>query len=496
MRSRISTHRIGTIIRRIFRQIRRDRPTLGLLVVAPLLITILWSFILSGSVTNVSTAVCIQDTLVEDNYGTAISSLLEDNANVTVFHRTNSNAFIGLGDSIQAVLIIPSNFTEGLLTGTNVTLNMYINVTSELEANYILALIGNATTQAASEIFGRKGIEVGGNVTFRFPLPPSPFDLSFNLSLVNQDTGFTTTIGAIFDEILADNGNVSIIPCDTHEEVIESLNNRSAVIGVYVGADFTRATLSSENQPIELIVDGIRTAESASALAAVREALSKALAQFFDRESEASINITYVYGEEGISMIEIMGPAIIGFMGVFFGFLLPGIFFLRERQQGTLERMQCTPLTDLEIILGYSIAFIGVLLVQTTVISCVVLYVSPQLLSSILTLIPLVILLAMGSVTLAIAISYRMRNELQVIQLMLVFILPQMFLSGILFPLSQLPTVISWIPYIFPLTYYVEASRAVAFYNATIIDEIIPVIIMVLYCILGIIASVVRRSDK
>lgn len=496
MRSRISTHRIGTVIRRIFRQIRRDRPTLGLLVIAPLLVTVLWSFILSGSITNVPTAVCIQDALVEDSYGTAISSLLEDYANVTVFHRTNSDAFIGFGESIQAVLILPSNFTEGLLTGYNVTLNMYINVTSEIEANYILASIGNVTTQAASEIFGRKGIEVGGNVTFSVPLPPSPFDLSFNLSLVNEDTGFNTTIGAIFDEILADNGNVSVIPYDTREEVVESLNSRSAVVGVYVGADFTRATLSGENQPIELLVNGIRTAESASALASVREALSKAITQFFGRENEVSVNITYVYGEEGMSMIEIMGPAIIGFMGVFFGFLIPGIFFLRERQQGTLERMQCTPLTDLEIILGYSIAFIGVLLVQTTVISCVVLYISPQLLSSILTLIPLVILLAMGSVTLAIAISYRMMNELQVIQLMLVFILPQMFLSGILFPLSQLPPFIAWIPYIFPLTYYVEASRAVAFYNATILDEIVPVVIMVLYCILGIIASVVKRSGK
>ncbi len=485
------------MVRRIFRQIRRDRPTLALLVAAPLFITVLWSFILSGSITGVPTAVCIQDAPVEDSYGMAISSQLENNANVTVFQRAPSDAFMGLGESIQAVLLLPSNFTESLLTGGKVSLNMYINVTSELEANYIMAVIGNATTQAASELIGRTGgIEVGGNVTYNIPLPPSPFDLSFNLSLVNEDIGFTTTIGALFDGILTDSGNVSIIPCDTREAVFESVNSRMAVVGIYLGADFTSATLSGEDQPIELMVNGIRTAEAGAALRSVSDALSDAISQFFGRESEVSIDVTYVYGEEGMSMIEIMGPALIGFMGVFFGFLIPGIFFLRERQQGTLERMQCTPLTDLEIILGYSVAFIGVLLIQTVVISCVVLYISPQIVSSMLTLIPLVILLAMGSVTLAIAISYRMRNELQVIQLMLVFILPQMFLSGLLFPLSQLPPIIAWIPYIFPLTFYVEASRAVAFYNATILDEIIPVIIMVLYCILGIVASVIKRSEK
>ncbi|MFW9943956.1 MAG: ABC transporter permease [Candidatus Sifarchaeia archaeon] len=492
----VSSHRIGTVIRRIFRQIRRDRPTLGLLLVAPLLITVLWSFVLTGAVSNVPTAVCVQDNPLEDSLGTTVSSLFDDHLNVTVFQRDRADAFDELGESIQAVLLLPSNLTEGLLRRGNVTLYLYINVTSEAEANYIMAVIGNVTTQAAIEVFGSRGIQLERNVTFTVPLPPSPLDFSFNLSLINEDIGFIATIGGIFEDILSEDGNVSVITCGSRESVLQSLQNRSAIAGVYIGADFTSNAIHGEDQPIELFINGIQTAEAASALAAVQNALSDSVAQAFGRESEAGVSVTYVYGEAGISMIEVMGPAIIGFMGVFFGFLIPGIFFLRERQQGTLERMQCTPLTDLEIVLGYSIAFIGILLVQTTVISLVVLYLSPQLLSSILTLIPLVVLLAMGSVTLAILISYRMKNELQVIQTILVFILPQMFLSGLLFPLSQLPTYIAMVPYIFPLTYYVEAARAVAFYNATLLDEIIPVMILVLYCLLGIAASVAKRSDK
>lgn len=496
MSRNISSHRIGSIIRRIFRQIRRDRPTLGLMIAAPLLITFLWSFILSGDVTNVPTAVCIQDTPLEDSLGATVSSLFEDNENVTVFERLRADAFDDIGGSIQAVLFLPLNFTEGLLKGGNVTLDLYVNVTSEVEANYIMAIIGNVTTHAAREVFGSRGVEIQRNITFSVPLPPSPFDLSFNLSLVNEDVGFTTTIGAILEEHLFDNGNVSIVMCDSREEVVDLLETRSVVVGIYVGSDFTKATVNGEDQPIDLFINGIQTAEAASALSAIQASLSTSIAQAFGRESETNVDLTYVYGEAGMSMIEIMGPAIIGFMGVFFGFLIPGIFFLRERQQGTLERMQSTPLTDIEIVLGYSVAFIGVLLVQTTVISAVVIYISPRLLSSILTLIPLVVLLAIGSVTLALAISYRMKNELQVIQLMLVFILPQMFLSGILFPLSQMPSYIAMLPYIFPLTYYVEAARAVAFYNASILDEMVPVIIMILYCLLGIVASVVKRSEK
>ncbi|MFX1606420.1 MAG: ABC transporter permease [Promethearchaeota archaeon] len=496
MSRNISSHRIGTMIRRIFRQIRRDRPTLVLMVLAPLLVTFLWSFILSGEVVNVPTAVCIQDTPLEESLGATVSSLFQENANVTVFDRFLTNAFDDFGESIQAVLLLPPDFTEGLLTGANVTLELHVNVTSEVEANYILAIIGNVTTQAASEVFGSRGVEIQRNITFSVPIPPSPIDLSFNLSLVNEDVGFTTTIGEILEDNLSENGNVSITMCDSREEVVELLESRSVVGGIFVGPNFTQATIRGEEQSIELFINGIQAAEAASALAAIQMSLSESITQAFGRESETSMDLTYVYGESGMSMIEIMGPAIIGFMSVFFGFLIPGIFFLRERQQGTLERMQSTPLSDLEIVLGYSVAFIGVLLVQTMVISIVIIYIAPQIISSILVLIPLVVLLAIGSVTLALAISVRMKNELQVIQLMLVFILPQMFLSGLLFPLSQMPSYIAMLPYIFPLTYYVEASRAVAFYNASLLDEIVPVIIMILYCLLGILASVVKRSEK
>ncbi|MHA2602148.1 MAG: hypothetical protein AM324_008480 [Candidatus Thorarchaeota archaeon SMTZ1-83] len=244
MSGKISSHRIGTVIRRIFRQIRRDRPTLGLLLIAPLLITILWSFILTGAVSNVPTAVCVQDDPLENSLGTTMSSLFEDHLNVTVFQRSRADAFDELGESIQAVLLMPFNLTEGLLKGGNVTLDLYINVTSEVEANFIMAVIGNVTTQAAGEVFGSRGIQMERNVTFTIPLPPSPFDLSFNLSLVNEDIGFIATIGEIFEEILSENGNVSVITCDSREAVVQSLENRSAIAGVYIGDDFTSTTIS------------------------------------------------------------------------------------------------------------------------------------------------------------------------------------------------------------------------------------------------------------
>jgi len=496
MSMRVDSHRIIAMVRRIVRQIRRDRRTLGLMIAAPLLVTFLWSFIFAGTVTNVPTAVCIQDEPLEDSLGATVSSLLETNANVSVFNRLPADAFDGFGASIQAALLLPPDLTQGILRGENVTIGLHINVTTELQANYVLGVIANVTSHAAIDMFGSRGLQMESNITFVVPLPAIPLDLSFNLSLVNEDLGFPDTIGAIFGQILSDNGNVSVITCDNRTAVVDSLRSQVALAGVYISTDFTRATLDGENPPIELFVNGIQYAEAAAALAAVQDSLTKAVARALGRESEAQANVTYVYGEAGMSMIEVTGPGIIGFMSMFFGFLISGVFFLRERQQGTLERMRSTPMGDLEIVLGYSIAFVGVSIVQTTLISGVILYLSPTLLSSILQVVPLVLLLAIGSVTLAIAASYRMKNELQIMQMIPMFIIPQMFLSGLLFPLSALPSYLAWLPYFFPLTYYVMAVRSLAFFNATLLDVIVPTIVLVVYCLLGIALSIARRSEK
>ncbi len=464
------------------------------MIIAPVVVTVLFAFMFAGSISHVPTALCVSDEPLDTTLGGEISSQLASNENVSVFQRSSSTAFEGLGESIQAVLLLPHNLTSALVTGQNITVRLVVNVTSELQANFIQATIANSTAEAAAAMFGRSGVELDRNITFYVPLPPMGINLSFNLSVANEDLGFTETVGSTFAQLLSHNDNVSIITCASREDVVELLSDEVAIAGVYIPADFTRATLRGEAPALELFINGIESTEAATALSTLQSALSDALSQLFGRSTE--MNLTYVYGEAGMSMIELVGPSMIGFLSVFFGFLIPGIFFLRERQQGTLERMHASPLTDTEIVLGYVIAFIAVSLVQTTLVSFVILYFSPALLTSVLVMLPSVVLLAIGSVTLAIAVSYRMKNELQVMQMIPLFIVPQMFLSGLLFPLTMLPPYLAVLPYLFPLTYFVMAVKAVVFFEATLFDVILPLGVLLLYCFLGIVLSVARRSKS
>jgi ABC-2 type transport system permease protein len=65
-------------------------------------------------------------------------------------------------------------------------------------------------------------------------------------------------------------------------------------------------------------------------------------------------------------------------------------------------------------------------------------------------------------------ISSVSENQGQAIQLALMTLLPQVMLSGLIFPLSSMPPGVRWIGYLLPLTYFVEIARGVMVRGAPI----------------------------
>jgi ABC-2 type transport system permease protein len=75
------------------------------------------------------------------------------------------------------------------------------------------------------------------------------------------------------------------------------------------------------------------------------------------------------------SVLDYVAPAMLATLALFFSFLLTGISFLRERSQGTMERLMVAPVTRLDIVLGYLLGFFIFALVQTLIIVLFTIYV-------------------------------------------------------------------------------------------------------------------------
>jgi ABC-2 type transport system permease protein len=158
-----------------------------------------------------------------------------------------------------------------------------------------------------------------------------------------------------------------------------------------------------------------------------------------------------------------VGPALLALFPFIVMFLVTSITTLRERRTGTLERLLSMPLGRGDFILGYTIAFGLLAIVQALLASAYALWVcgldvkgDPWLLVAVA-----VTDAVLGS-TLGLFASAFARTEFQVVQFMPLLVFPQILLGGIFLPRDQLPAGLKEISDWLPLSHAVDALNAVA----------------------------------
>lgn len=172
-------------------------------------------------------------------------------------------------------------------------------------------------------------------------------------------------------------------------------------------------------------------------------------------------------------------PALIATMAMFFVFVLTGISFLRERSQGTLERLLSTAVSRSDLLVGYLAGFLVFALVQSIIILIYTLFVvgvdySGQLWD----IIVILLIVTMTSVSMGIFVSSFARNEFQVVQFIPLLIAPQIFLSGVILPTSQLPGYFQGLSGALPLTYANRALRDIMIRGSSLTDVSTEILVL------------------
>ena len=171
------------------------------------------------------------------------------------------------------------------------------------------------------------------------------------------------------------------------------------------------------------------------------------------------------------AMLDLTLPAILAMLILFFGFLLSGIAFLRERSQGTRERLMASPVSRVDILAGYLLGFLLFALVQTLILFFYSVYVLKVAFHGALwEIIVFQILIGILAVCLGIFISAFARNEFQMVQFIPLIIVPQVFVCGLLFPVEQMPDYLQWLAKFLPLTYGVDGMRVMMLQGKGLLD--------------------------
>ena len=197
------------------------------------------------------------------------------------------------------------------------------------------------------------------------------------------------------------------------------------------------------------------------------------------------------------SQLDYIAPALLATIALFFSFLITGVSFLRERSQGTLERLMASPVSRLDIVLGYLFGLFVFALLQTLIIFFFTIYVlGVKYQGDLWQILVFQLVIITGSVNLGIFTSTFARNEFQVIQFIPIIILPQVFLGGILWPVEQMPKYLQYLADIMPLTYAVKGLRDIMLYGKGITDVWLDFGVLIGFTILTtILASLTLRRN-
>ncbi len=163
-----------------------------------------------------------------------------------------------------------------------------------------------------------------------------------------------------------------------------------------------------------------------------------------------------------VRLLDFLAPALLAALAFFFVFILTGISFLRERSQGTLERLMATPVSRADIVLGYMGGFLLFACLQSLVVLLFTVFVlQVNYIGPLWQIFVFLMLITVGAVNTGIFFSVFARNEFQVVQFIPLVIIPQLLLAGVMWPVEQMPGYLQTVSRFLPLTYAVRGLRAI-----------------------------------
>jgi ABC-2 type transport system permease protein len=320
-----------------------------------------------------------------------------------------------------------------------------------------------------------------GMVGFIFPSNNSLNHVS--VALVNQDAGFGgfTNGSQVFLNALygfnSQTGMLDISNVTTVDALKESVQEGEIQGGIVIPSNFTQCLSSGQQGTLIIVTDNSNPQISAtmrSALKEVFQQMGTTLAARALNASSLAIVQPYNIEVEGVvsgstSYFDFIAPGIIAMtvmMSVMTG--LP-VAISQEKEVGTLDGMMVAPINRLSIIIGKTIAQTARGLLQGVLIlilASVLFGVSIQ--GSILLVFGLLFLGVFSFVGLGVVLTSFAKDQETAMMVMMTIMFPMMFLSGVFFPVQQMPWYMQSISKALPLTYAAGALRKVMVLGAGI----------------------------
>ena len=266
-------------------------------------------------------------------------------------------------------------------------------------------------------------------------------------------------------QVMNNTGNFRVVEhVGSRDEVRRMIDAGEASAAVVIPLGFQRDVRRGRGGQAQVVVDAADPLASQSALSGALlagQARSAELSGGTARTPQVEVRVRPWYNPALRSEVYIV-PGLIGVLLSLTMILVTSLAIARERERGTLEQLIVTPMGKTSMMLGKILPFVLVGYVQMTVVLVLghFLFRVPMR-GSLAALYAVSFLFVMASLGLGLFVSTVARTQAQAMQLSFMLLLPNILLSGFMFPVDAMPRPMQWISVVLPLTHYLTVLRGV-----------------------------------
>ena len=257
-------------------------------------------------------------------------------------------------------------------------------------------------------------------------------------------------------------------------EVDQLLASGSVLFAIEIPANFERAVRRGDRPAMLVAADATDPVAAGTALGALGQVLQTALSH--DRAIPDSMTLPFEirtharYNPAAVTQLNIV-PGLVGTILTMTMLIFTALSVTREIERGTMENLLSMPITPVEIMLGKIIPYVMVGFVQATMIIAIGVFLfGVPIVGSLLMLALLSTLFITTNLSIGYTFSTVAQNQLQAMQMTLMFFLPNILLSGFMFPFAGMPGWAQWVGEALPLTHYLRIVRSIMLKGSSVGD--------------------------
>lgn len=319
------------------------------------------------------------------------------------------------------------------------------------------------------------------------------FGYAINMDVRNIDAAVLDQANtAQSREVVAEMASSQVIDVqyhlDTPQEIGELMRAGKINVALVVPADFETRLQRQDRPPLQLVVDGSDQSIQASA----RQLAAFPLPGW---SAAQGVEVVNFYNPERLAPLNTV-PGLLGVILTMTMVMFTAIAIVREREHGNLELLIATPVSPWELTIGKVLPFVAIGLVQVSVILVAGSWLfDVPVRGSLLELYGASLLFIIASLALGVFLSTVAGTQFQAMQLAFFTFLPQILLSGFMFPIAGMPEVAQWFAELMPLTHYLRLARGIMLREAGLHELWQEVLILIVFCA-ALLSLAVARTHK